>query len=265
MKLEGKVAIVTGAASGIGRASAIAFAREGAKVVVAARNEKAGHETVAAIAAEGHEAFFARVDTSKLADLERMTEDAVARWGRIDILFNNAGVVEVKSLEETTEADWDSIMAVNVKAAFFGAKYAVPHMRRVGGGVILNNGSITSLTGQLGTPVYAASKGAIALLTKSLALDLGRDRIRVNCLCPGITDTPMLRVHLGHGAEGEARIRARLSRVPLGEILMPEDVARAALYLVSDDSVGVTGILHVVDGGLLAAAEYNVPLGPRSA
>ncbi len=195
-----------------------------------------------------------------MADLERMTEEAVARWGRIDILFNNAGVVEVRSLDETTEAEWDSIMAVNVKAAFFGAKYVVPHMRRNGGGVILNNGSITSLTGQLGTPVYAASKGAIALLTKSLALDLGRDRIRVNCLCPGITDTPMLRVHLGHGAEGEARIRARLSRVPLGEILMPEDVARAALYLVSDDSAGVTGILHVVDGGLLAAAEYNVPL-----
>jgi NAD(P)-dependent dehydrogenase (short-subunit alcohol dehydrogenase family) len=133
-------------------------------------------------------------------------------------------------------------------------------MRRVGGGVILNNGSITSLTGQLGTPVYAASKGAIAMLSKTLALDLGRDHIRVNCLCPGITDTPMLRVHLGHGAEGEARIRTRLSRVPLGEILMPEDVARAALYLVSDDSAGVTGILHVVDGGLLAAAEYNVPL-----
>ena len=260
MKLEGKVAIVTGAASGIGRASAIAFAREGAKVLVAARNEQAGNETVAAIVAEGHEAIFSRVDTARLADLERMTEEAVAHWGRIDILFNNAGVVVVKSLDETTEADWDNIMAVNVKAAFFGAKYAVPHMRRVGGGVILNNGSITSLTGQLGTPVYAASKGAIAMLSKTLALDLGRDHIRVNCLCPGITDTPMLRVHLGHGAEGEARIRTRLSRVPLGEILMPEDVARAALYLVSDDSAGVTGILHVVDGGLLAAAEYNVPL-----
>jgi NAD(P)-dependent dehydrogenase (short-subunit alcohol dehydrogenase family) len=130
-------------------------------------------------------------------------------------------------------------------------------MRRSGGGAILNTGSIASFAGQVGTPVYTASKGAIALLTKSLALDYGRDRIRVNCLCPGITDTPMLRHHLGHGAEGEARIQGRLARVPLGEILQPEDVARAALYLVSEDSAGITGIMHVVDGGLLAAAEFN--------
>lgn len=151
-------------------------------------------------------------------------------------------------------------MSINVKAAFFAIKHIVPHMRRNGGGSILNTGSIASFTGQVGTPAYSASKGAIALLTKSLALDLGRDRIRVNCICPGITDTPMLREHMGYGEEGEASIRARLSRVPLGKILSPEDVARAALYLVSDDSNGVTGILHVVDGGLLAAAEFNVSL-----
>jgi NAD(P)-dependent dehydrogenase (short-subunit alcohol dehydrogenase family) len=152
------------------------------------------------------------------------------------------------------------VMSINVKAAFFAIKHAVPHMRRGGGGAILNTGSIASFTGQVGTPVYSASKGAIALLTKSLALDLGRDRIRVNCICPGITDTPMLREHLGHGSEGELRIRARLARVPLGEILSPEDVARAALYLVSDDSAGITGVLHLVDGGLLAAAEFNQQL-----
>ena len=166
----------------------------------------------------------------------------------------------VKPLEQTTEEEWDRVMAVNAKAGFFAIKHVVPHMRRQGGGVILNNGSISSFNGQLGTPVYSASKGAIALLTKSLALDYGRDRIRVNCLCPGITDTPMLREHVGHGSEGEAKLRARLARVPLGEMLSPEDVARAALYLVSDDSAGITGILHVVDGGLIAASEYNVPL-----
>jgi NAD(P)-dependent dehydrogenase (short-subunit alcohol dehydrogenase family) len=193
-------------------------------------------------------------------EAKRMVEETIHRWGRIDILFNNAGIVLVKSLEETTEAEWDRVMSVNVKGAFLATKHVVPHMRRNGGGAILNTGSIASFTGQVGTPVYTASKGAIALLTKSLALDFGRDRIRVNCLCPGITDTPMLREHLGHGAEGEARIRARLSRVPLGEILKPEDVARAALYLVSDDSLGITGVLHVVDGGLLAAAEFDVPL-----
>ncbi len=257
MKLTGRVAIVTGAASGIGRASAIAFAREGARVVVADRNEQGGEETASAIAAEGRLACFTRVDVSKEAELKRMIEATVTRWGRIDILFNNAGVLLVKPIEEMTEEEWDRVMSINVKAAFFAIKHAVPHMRRGGGGAILNTGSIASFTGQVGTPVYSASKGAIALLTKSLALDFGRDRIRVNCICPGITDTPMLREHLGHDSDGEARIKARLSRVPLGEILTPEDVARAALYLVSDDSAGITGILHVVDGGLLAAAEFN--------
>jgi len=260
MKLKGRVAIVTGAASGIGRASAIAFAREGARVVVADRNENSGEATAAAILAEGNDAFFVRVNVSKEADIRRMTEQAASRWGRIDILFNNAGVLLVKSIEEMTEEEWDRVMSINVKAAFLAIKHLVPHMRRNGSGVILNTGSIASLAGQVGTPAYSASKGAIALLTKSLALDLGRDSIRVNCICPGITDTPMLREHLGHGTEGEARIHSRLSRVPLGKILSSEDVARAALYLVSDDSAGITGILHVVDGGLLAAAEYDVPV-----
>jgi len=258
-KLSGRVAIVTGAASGIGRASAMVFAAEGARVLAADIDEPGGRETVARILERGHEAVFARVDVSSETEIKQMAENTVANWGRIDILFNNAGVVLVKALEETTEDEWDRLMSVNVKAAFFAIKHVVPHMRRSGGGAILNTGSIASFTGQLGTPVYSASKGAIALLTKSLALDYGRDRIRVNCLCPGITDTPMLREHLGHGAEGETRIRGRLARVPLGEILQPEDVARAALYLVSDDSAGITGVMHVVDGGLLAAAEYNVP------
>jgi NAD(P)-dependent dehydrogenase (short-subunit alcohol dehydrogenase family) len=260
MKLTGRVAIVTGAASGIGRASAIAFAREGAKVVVVDRNKQGGEETVSAIAADGHEACFVCVDVSKEADLKRMIEDTVARWERIDILFNNAGVLLVRPIEEMTEEEWDRVMSINVKAAFFAIKHAAPHMRRGGGGAILNTGSIASITGQVGTPAYSASKGAIALLTKSLALDLGRDRIRVNCICPGITNTPMLREHLGQGSDGEARIRARLARVPLGDILTPEDVARAALYLVSDDSAGITGVLHLVDGGLLAAAEFNQKL-----
>jgi NAD(P)-dependent dehydrogenase (short-subunit alcohol dehydrogenase family) len=260
MRLSGKVAIVTGAARGIGRASAIAFAREGARVVVADVDAQGGEETVARIAAEGNEAFFAHVDVTDEARVAGMVNDTAARWGRIDILFNNAGIVMVKPLEEMTEAEWDRVMAVNLKAAFFAIKHAVPHMRRGGGGAILNTGSIASITGQLQTPVYSASKGAIALLTKSLAMDYGRDSIRVNCICPGITDTPMLREHMGRGAEGETRIRERLKRVPTGEILTPEDIARAAVYLVSDDSAGITGVLHVVDGGLLAAAEYDVPL-----
>ena len=201
MKLNQKVAIVTGAASGIGRASAIAFAREGAKVVIADRNEQAGNDTAAAITAEGHQAHFIRIDVAREADIARMVEETVARWGTIDMLFNNAGIVLVKSIEEMTEDEWDRVMAVNVKSAFLAIKHVVPHMRRTGGGTILNTGSIASLAGQVGTPVYSASKGAIALLTKSLALDLGRDKIRVNCICPGITDTPMLREHMGYGSD----------------------------------------------------------------
>ena len=260
MKLKGRVAIVTGAGSGIGRASAIAFAQEGACITVVDINERGGQETVSAIQAGGGEAFFARVDVIREAEIAHMVEETGQRWGRIDILFNNAGVLLVKSIEQMTEEEWDRVMAINTKSVFLATKHVIPHMRRNGKGAILNTGSIGSFTGQVGTPVYSASKGAIALLTKSLALDLGRDHIRVNCLCPGITDTPMLREHLGHGEEGEARIRARLSRVPLGQILSPEDVARAAVYLVSDDSEGITGILHVVDGGLIAASEFNVPV-----
>jgi NAD(P)-dependent dehydrogenase (short-subunit alcohol dehydrogenase family) len=202
MKLQGKVAIITGAASGIGRASAIAFAREGARVVVVDIDEHNGAETVAKINAEGNKAFFATADVCNEAEVKRVVEIVIARWGRIDILFNNAGVVLVKPLEEMTGDEWDRVMAVNVKAAFLAIKHCVPHMRRAGGGAILNTGSIASFTGQLGTPVYSASKGAIALLTKPLALNFGRDHIRVNCICPGITDTRMLRQHMGHGAEG---------------------------------------------------------------
>jgi NAD(P)-dependent dehydrogenase (short-subunit alcohol dehydrogenase family) len=258
VKLKDRVAIITGAASGIGRASAIAFAREGASVVIVDRNHAAGNETAASIAAEGHEALFAAADVTNEAEIAHIVAETVKRWHRIDILFNNAGVVLVKPIDRMSEEEWDRVMAVNVKAPFLAIKHVVPHMRQIRKGAILNTGSIASFTGQMDTPAYSASKGAIALLTKSLALDLGRDGIRVNCLCPGITDTPMLREHLGHGAEGESRIRARLSRVPLGRILTPEDVARAALYLVSNDSEGITGILHVIDGGLLAASEYDV-------
>jgi NAD(P)-dependent dehydrogenase (short-subunit alcohol dehydrogenase family) len=257
-KLGGKVAIVTGAASGIGLASAFSFAREGARVVIVDVNREQGEQAVRKIIAEGREAVFACADVSREAVVSQVVADTVARWERIDILFNNAGVVLVKPLEETTEAEWDRLMAINVKAAFLAIKHVVPHMRRGGGGVILNTGSIASFVGQLNTPAYTTSKGAIALLTKSLALDYGRDGIRVNCLCPGITDTPMLREHLGDGPEGEVKIRGRLSRVPLGALLKPEDVARAALYLVSDDSAGITGITHIVDGGLLSAAEFDI-------
>ena len=260
MKLAGKVAVITGAANGIGKASAYTFAHEGARVMVVDIDSAHGSETAAEIRRQGGDAVFEHANVASEADIKRVIDRAAERWNRIDILFNNAGIVLVKPLEETTETEWDRLMGINLKAVFLAIKHAVPHMRQLGGGVILNTGSIGSMTGQVGTPAYIASKGAVALLTKSLALDYGRDHIRVNCICPGITDTPMLREHMGHGPTGEANIRNRLAHVPLGAILTPEDIARAALYLVSDDSLGVTGITHIVDGGLLAAAEYDQPL-----
>jgi NAD(P)-dependent dehydrogenase (short-subunit alcohol dehydrogenase family) len=259
-KLSDRVAIVTGAASGIGRASAIAFAREGARVAVLDRNRVGGEETVDVIRRFDGDAFLACLDVTNELEIAQAVEQTAEKWGRIDVLFNNAGVVMVKPVELMTAEEWDLVMAVNVKSAFLTTKHVVPQMRRLGKGVILNTGSIASFFGQMGTPVYCASKGAIALFTKALALDLGRDGIRVNCLCPGITDTPMLREHLGSGKEGEARIRARLSRVPLGKILSPDDIARAAVYLVSDESDGITGVLHVIDGGLIAASEFDMPI-----
>jgi len=257
MKLEGKVAIVTGAAQGIGRASAILFAKEGAKVTVADIRADLGWETISLIASAGGQASFSLTDVSKEEAVQKMVEQTVARWGRVDILFNNAGYAQVKRVEETSEAEWDHLFGVNLKSVFFGVKYVVPIMRRQGGGVILNMGSISGLVGQLRTPGYVASKGAVVMLTKSLALDYGADNIRVNCLCPGITDTPAFREHVASSANPEALMRERQTRVPLGRFLTPEDVARAALYLVSEDSEGITGIAHLVDGGMLAAAEYS--------
>jgi NAD(P)-dependent dehydrogenase (short-subunit alcohol dehydrogenase family) len=257
MKLKDKVAVVTGAARGIGRASAMLFAQQGAKITVADTRPEAGQEAVNLIERSGGQACFSLTDVADEAQVRIMIESTIERWGRIDVLFNNAGIVVVKLLEEMTEPEWDRVMAVNLKSIFLGVKYAVPYMRRQGGGVVLNTASISSFVGQLRTPAYVASKGAVMLLTKSLALDYGCDNIRVNCLCPGITDTPMLREHLASRGNTDAAIRERVDRVPLGRMLTPEDIARAALYLVSDDSDGITGIAHVVDGGLLSGAEYS--------
>lgn len=257
MRLQGKVAIVTGAGRGIGRASAMLFAQEGAKVTVAEIREDFGRETQGLIAQAGGDSSFLQTDVTKEADVKRMVEDTVARWGRVDILFNNAGYSLVKLVEDTTEAEWDDILAVNLKSVFFGVKHVAPIMRRQGGGVILSTASMSGLAGQMLTPAYVAAKGALVMLTKSLAMDYGADHIRVNCLCPGITDTPAFRHHIATAADPEALIRERQARVPLGRFLSPEDVARAALYLVSDDSEGVTGIAHLIDGGMLAGAEYS--------
>lgn len=257
MRLAGKTAVVTGAAQGIGAGIARAMAAEGATVVVADVLEEAGEATAAALRQEEHRAEFVHADVSEESDVRRLIEHAVERFGRLDIVVNNAGTAIVRTCEECTVEEWDRLMAVNVRSIFLTTKYAVGPMRRQGGGAILNVGSVSSLVGQRGTPAYCASKGAVLMLTKSLAVDYGPDRIRVNCLCPGITDTPLLRFHVGHAPNPEEHLRERLRRVPLGAMLYPEDMGRAAAFLCSDDARGITGAYLLVDGGYLACAEFS--------
>ena len=257
MRLKGKVAIVTGAAGGIGRASAILFAAEGARVTAIDVKQDGLSETVALVKQAGGEAHLSLTDVGRESQVKAVIDETVARWGRVDILFNNAGIVLVKFLEDTTEEEWDRLMAVNLKSIFLGVKHTVPHMRKQGGGVILSTASISSFGGQFKTPAYVASKGAVMLLTRSLAMDYGAFNIRVNCICPGITYTPMLQEHLEASGDPEGVLNKRLTRVPLGQVLTPVDIARGALYLVSDESKGVTGIAHVVDGGIISGFEYD--------
>lgn len=257
-KLAGKAAIITGAAQGIGLGIARVFAAEGAAVALADQSE-AGEAEAAALRAAGAEAIFVRADVTREAEVRQLVATAAAHFGRLDCVVNNAGIVAVRTVEESSVEEWDQVMAVNVRAIFLTAKYALPHMRRAGGGSILNVASVSSFIAQQGTPAYCASKGAVLMLTKALALDYGRERVRVNCICPGITDTPMLRYHVRHAPDPEAHLRGRLARVPGGELLHPEDMGRAAAFLCSDEAAGITGTSLVVDGGYIAAAEFTPP------
>ena len=258
-RLAGKAAIVTGAAQGIGLGIAHALAAAGASVTLADIADEEGTRAAAELQATGAAVAYRHADVTVEEDVRGLVEGAAARWGRLDIVVNNAGIVAVQTVEQSSTADWDRVMAVNVRSIFLATKYALPYLRRAGGGSILNIASVSSFVAQQGTPAYCASKGAVLMLTKSLALDYGPEHIRVNCLCPGITDTPMLRYHARHEADPEAHLRGRLRRVPTGEMLYPEDMGRAAVFLCSDDAAGITGTSLVVDGGYIAAAEFYAP------
>ena len=250
--LVGKRALITGGASGIGRATALLFAREGAAVSVVDLDETGGQAVAQMIVDDGGQAIFMRCDVSRAADCQRAVQQTVSELGGLDILFNNAGIIRRATVLETTEAEWDRVMAVNVKSIFLLSKYAIPVMEQVGGGVIINTASAWGLVGGRKAAAYCASKGAVVLLTKAMALDHGERNIRVNCICPGDTDTPMLRdeaEQLGEPTEG---FLAEAAQRPLKRIGRPEEIAQAALYLASDASSFVTGTALVVDGGGLA-------------
>jgi NAD(P)-dependent dehydrogenase (short-subunit alcohol dehydrogenase family) len=252
MELRDRVAVITGAASGIGRATAELFAREGACVVLADMHVEAGAETVEAIRTAGGEGLFVPIDVARASDVERLIDTALNRYGRVDILHNNAGMFLVKFLEDMSEEEWDRILGVNLKSIFLAVKYAVPHMKARHSGVILNTASTGSFIGQHRTPAYIASKGGVAMLTKTLALDYAAYGIRVNCICPGAVDTPMLRQHFRTSPDPTRAAELEQQLIPIKRFLQPEEVAQAALYLCSDRAQGITGAALPVDGGSLA-------------
>ena len=256
-RLENKVAWISGATSGIGEATARLFAREGAKVALAGRRLALSRRIAAELTAAGGEAFPVACDVSSERQVRNSIHQTVERFGSLDILVNNAGMVHVKLLHEYSEREWDRVMAVDVKSMFFALKHALPHLRRGGRGYIINVGSISSFVGQALTPVYTTTKHAIVGLTKSIALDYAADGIRCNCVCPGITDTPMLRQHLNVQPDPEGALATRLRRVPMGVPLTPHDVAKTILFLSCEDSSGITGTALVIDAGYLTAAEWD--------
>jgi NAD(P)-dependent dehydrogenase (short-subunit alcohol dehydrogenase family) len=258
-RLKNQVAWISGAASGIGAAMAALFAREGAAVALADVRAEEGERVAGEIRAAGGRAIFVKCDVARSDDVRDSIERTVRELGGLSILVNCAGIVQVRLLEEMDEADWDRLMAINVKSIYLSIKHGIAHLRRNARSYVVNVGSISSFVGQAGTPAYTASKGAVLMLSKSIALDYAADGLRCNCVCPGITDTPMLREHLNKTADADGTLAARVRRVPMGVALLPEDVARAALYFSCEDSAGVTGTSLVVDGGYLAAAEWETP------
>ena len=252
MQLEGKAALITGGGSGIGQATALLFAREGAAVAVVDLDESRAQAVVREIESEGGQAIAVRCDVSQAGDCQRTVNETVAAFGGLDILFNNAGIIRRASVLEISEEDWDRAMAVNVKSIFLMSKYAIPIMAQAGGGAIVNTGSGWGLAGGRNAVSYCASKGAVVNMTRAMALDHAAQSIRVNCVCPGDTDTGMLRSEAQQlGATTDAFLAEAADR-PLGRIGKPEDIAQAVLYLTSEASSFVTGTTLVVDGGGLA-------------
>ncbi|HMF09806.1 MAG TPA: glucose 1-dehydrogenase [Thermoanaerobaculia bacterium] len=252
MRLDGKVAIITGAGSGIGREAALLFAREGARVVVAEVADDAGRRTVADIASAGGEAHFVHADVSKAADAERMVAAAEKTCGKLNVLFNNAGIFPAAdgSVVDTDEETWDLVMRVNLKGVFLGCKYAIPALLRAGGGSLINTASFVALMGAATAQIaYTASKGGVLSMTREIAVEFARKNIRANALCPGPVDTPLLAELLSD----PARRQRRMVHIPPGRLAKASEIANAALFLASDESSYVNGAIFTVDGGITAA------------
>ena len=252
MRLEGKVALITGGASGMGKVASRLFASEGARVVLTDVADEPGEATAASIRADGGQASYVHADVSKERDAEAMVNAAVQTYGGLDILYNNAGVMpnDDGSVHTNTEAIWDLVLAINVKGVAFGCKYGIPAMIDSGGGSIINVASFVAWMGAATSQTsYTASKGAVLAMTREIAVEYARKGIRCNALCPGPIDTPLLADLLSDPARRERR----LVHIPMGRLGRPDELAKAALFLASDDSSFMTGAALVVDGGITAA------------
>jgi NAD(P)-dependent dehydrogenase (short-subunit alcohol dehydrogenase family) len=261
-KLDGKVAVITGAASGIGRATALRFAAEGASVVIADLNQNEGEATAFQCREAGGLAVFQNTDVAQEEQIQAAIERAVGEFGRLDILFNNAGLAGAMGpIEEIGAQEWDRTMAILLRAAFLGIKHAVAHLRKSGGGSIISTASVAGLRAAAGPLAYSVAKAGIIHLTKCAAEELGKDLIRVNCICPGGIVTPLLFSHVPGGAD---TVRHFLDNIqPLPRAGEPEDVAAMALFLASDDARWITGTAMVVDGGLTTGGGGAIPAGMR--
>lgn len=252
MRLANKVALITGAGSGIGRESALLFAKEGAKVVVADINSQAGQETVSLVRAAGGDAAFIRTDVSKAAAVRAMIQFAETTYGKLNVLFNNAGIFPDQdgSVLETEEEIWDLVINVNLKSVFLGCQYGIPALLRADGGSIINTASLVALMGAAVSQIaYTASKGGVLSMTREMAVEFARQNIRVNALCPGPVETPLLAKLLADAAWRQRR----LVHIPMGRFARANEVAQAALFLASDESSYINGATFMVDGGIAAA------------
>jgi NAD(P)-dependent dehydrogenase (short-subunit alcohol dehydrogenase family) len=250
--LTGKRALITGGASGIGRATAKLFGQEGAAVAIADVDEVSGKAVVQTIRDAGGQAIYIFCDVSQAADCQRAVRLTVEELSGLDILFNNAGIIRRATVLETSEDEWDRVMAVNIKSVFLMSKYTIPVLEEAGGGAIINTGSGWGLVGGADAVSYCASKGAVVNMTRAIAIDHGKENIRVNCICPGDTDTGMLRDEARQLGVPNTQFLAEAATRPLGRVGTPDDIAQAALYLASDAASFVTGTVLVVDGGGLA-------------
>ena len=250
LKLEGKVALITGGSSGIGRTTALVFAREGAKVIIADVLIESGKETVQKIKSEGGEATFIKTDVSRAVEIMAMIDSTVATYGRLDCAFNNAGIEgTIATTADCTEENWDRVIGINLKGVWLCMKYEIPEMLKQGGGSIVNTASFLGLVGIQGVSAYCTSKGGVIQLTKTAALEYATKGIRINAVCPGVIRTPMLERVTSIKPEFEAIFA---SREPVGRIGTPEEVAEAVVWLCSDAASFVTGHSMVVDGGYVA-------------